>query len=76
MQVFMNFTQLSGPTTLYLKRISPNPSVVLNLNCLNVTQASSTELCLSMPAFPSTHCSWMYHGGWGVFTQRRLTYAN
>ena len=33
----------AGPTTLYLKCIAPNPSVVLNFSCLKVTQVSSTE---------------------------------
>ena len=45
-------TAVRGPTTLYLKCISPNPSVVLNFSCLKVTQVSSTEsrlfLCLHL----------------------------
>ena len=51
--VFHQFhTAVRGPTTLYLKCIAPNPSIVLNFSCLKVTQVSSTKirlfLCLQL----------------------------
>ena len=51
--VFHQFhTAVRGPTTLYLKWIAPNPSVVLNFSCLKVALLSSTEgrrfLCLHL----------------------------
>ena len=53
--VFNQFhTAVRGQTTLYLKCIAPNPSVVLNFSCLKVVQVSSTELyweqAVSVPA--------------------------
>ena len=51
--VFYQFhTAVRGPTTLYLKCIAPNPSVVLNFSCLKVALQSSIQsslfLCLHL----------------------------
>ena len=59
--VFHQFhTAVRGPTTLYLKYIAPNPSMVLNFSCLKVAQVSSTEsslfLCLHPEMLMSSVC--------------------
>ena len=66
--VFHQFhTAVRGPSTLYLRYIAPNPSLVLNFSCLKVALLSAAvsvpaalnanELRLLTPALPATRPS-------------------